>query len=142
MTRAVNPLTLVRDRSEMRANPAAGGDTLPAGRRTPRSATILRSRGTEIIFSDSGQTPESACNRQTMADSTDEYQRFKRVSTMKRAIRMLGLSALGGVVALGMSVGMASAQTLKTVKDRGTLICGVSQGITGFSNPDDKGNWT
>jgi general L-amino acid transport system substrate-binding protein len=34
------------------------------------------------------------------------------------------------------------AQTLKAVKDRGSLICGVSQGLPGFSNPDDKGNWT
>jgi general L-amino acid transport system substrate-binding protein len=37
---------------------------------------------------------------------------------------------------------VASAQTLKTVQERGTLICGVSQGVPGFSNPDDRGNWT
>ena len=43
---------------------------------------------------------------------------------------------------LGLSVSAASAQTLKAVKDRGSLICGVSQGLPGFSNPDDKGNWT
>src|SRR6202042_3470154 len=36
----------------------------------------------------------------------------------------------------------AIAQTLKTVKDRGMLACGVSQGLPGFSAPDDKGNWT
>lgn len=36
----------------------------------------------------------------------------------------------------------ASAQTMKKVIDRGALICGVSQGLPGFSNPDDKGNWT
>jgi general L-amino acid transport system substrate-binding protein len=36
----------------------------------------------------------------------------------------------------------ASAQVLNTVKQRGSLICGVSQGIPGFSSPDDKGNWT
>jgi general L-amino acid transport system substrate-binding protein len=35
----------------------------------------------------------------------------------------------------------ATAQTLKTVKDRGMLSCGVSQGLPGFSAPDDKGNW-
>ena len=35
-----------------------------------------------------------------------------------------------------------SAQTLKTVTDRGMLSCGVSQGLPGFSSPDDKGNWT
>ena len=34
------------------------------------------------------------------------------------------------------------AQTLKTVQDRGTLICGVSQGIAGFSIKDENGSWS
>ena len=55
---------------------------------------------------------------------------------MKRAISVLGLT-----LAVGLS-GQADAQTLKTVRDRGSLICGVSQGLPGFSSPDDKGNWT
>ena len=45
-------------------------------------------------------------------------------------------------VAAGFLVQAASAQTLKSVKDRGLLSCGVSQGLPGFSSPDDKGNWT
>src|SRR4030081_247782 len=45
-------------------------------------------------------------------------------------------------LAAGLSAQAASAQTLKTVKDRGTLSCGVGQGLPGFSSPDDKGNWT
>ena len=45
-------------------------------------------------------------------------------------------------VAAAFSTQAASAQTLKTVKDRGMLSCGVSQGLPGFSTPDDKGNWT
>jgi general L-amino acid transport system substrate-binding protein len=45
-------------------------------------------------------------------------------------------------LAAGLSTGAATAQTLKTVKDRGLLSCGVSQGLPGFSAPDDKGNWT
>jgi general L-amino acid transport system substrate-binding protein len=45
-------------------------------------------------------------------------------------------------LAAGLSTGAANAQTLKTVKDRGLLSCGVSQGLPGFSAPDDKGNWT
>ncbi len=56
---------------------------------------------------------------------------------MTRAILLLGAT-----FALGFSVTTAPAQTLKAVKDRGSLICGVSQGLPGFSNPDDKGNWT
>jgi general L-amino acid transport system substrate-binding protein len=45
-------------------------------------------------------------------------------------------------LAAGLTTHAASAQTLKTVKDRGQLSCGVSQGLPGFSTPDDKGNWT
>ncbi|HWW48983.1 MAG TPA: amino acid ABC transporter substrate-binding protein [Xanthobacteraceae bacterium] len=44
--------------------------------------------------------------------------------------------------AASLAAGAASAQTLKTVTDRGMLSCGVSQGLPGFSSPDDKGNWT
>src|SRR6188768_1079532 len=56
---------------------------------------------------------------------------------MKRVSLVLTLA-----VAAGLSTGAATAQTLKTVKDRGMLSCGVSQGLPGFSSPDDKGNWT
>jgi general L-amino acid transport system substrate-binding protein len=46
------------------------------------------------------------------------------------------------VLIAGVSTQAADAQTLKTVKDRGVVSCGVSQGLPGFSAPDDKGNWT
>jgi general L-amino acid transport system substrate-binding protein len=61
---------------------------------------------------------------------------------MKRAITMSGVAMLAAALALGLSCAASSAQTLKTVKDRGSLICGVSQGIAGFSSPDSNGNWT
>ena len=60
---------------------------------------------------------------------------------MKRVVTTLKMTVLGAALALGLS-GASSAQTLKKVQDRGSLICGVSQGLPGFSNPDDKGNWT
>jgi general L-amino acid transport system substrate-binding protein len=56
---------------------------------------------------------------------------------MKRVSLVLTLA-----VAAGLSVQAASAQTLKTIKDRGMVSCGVTQGLAGFSLPDDKGNWT
>ena len=56
---------------------------------------------------------------------------------MKRVSLVLAL-----VLATGFSVQSATAQTLKTIKDRGMVTCGVSQGLPGFSAPDDKGNWT
>lgn len=48
------------------------------------------------------------------------------------------------VVALTAALvgGPVSAQTLKTVQQRGAVVCGVSQGLPGFSSPDDRGNWT
>ena len=36
----------------------------------------------------------------------------------------------------------ANAQTLKAVKDRGALSCGVSEGLYGFSARDKDGNWS
>ena len=55
---------------------------------------------------------------------------------MKRTI-LLFTAAFAGSFAAG-----ASAQTLKAVRDRGAVLCGVGQGVAGFSLPDDKGNWT
>jgi general L-amino acid transport system substrate-binding protein len=61
---------------------------------------------------------------------------------MKRIATMIAIAAtLSAAVALGTSA-PASAQTLNTVKQRGVLVCGVSQGLPGFSSPDDRGNWT
>jgi general L-amino acid transport system substrate-binding protein len=51
------------------------------------------------------------------------------------------LFALTTAVLVG-TAGVASAQTLDRVKQRGTLSCGVNVGLAGFSAPDDKGNWT
>ena len=34
-----------------------------------------------------------------------------------------------------------AAATLDTVKQRGTLVCGVSAGFAGFSTPDSQGNY-
>ncbi|MBL4891594.1 MAG: amino acid ABC transporter substrate-binding protein [Rhizobiaceae bacterium] len=57
---------------------------------------------------------------------------------MKKAI----VSAALGVAALGLAASGAAAGTLDDVKAKGFVQCGVSQGLAGFSNPDEKGNWT
>ena len=46
------------------------------------------------------------------------------------------------LTAFGMAQQPAAAQTLKVVKERGLLNCGVSQGLIGFSSADDRGNWS
>ncbi|MFQ5917031.1 MAG: amino acid ABC transporter substrate-binding protein [Candidatus Binatia bacterium] len=49
---------------------------------------------------------------------------------------------LSVVAFLSMISGPAYARpTLNTVKAKGFVQCGVNQGLPGFSNPDDKGNW-
>ena len=55
---------------------------------------------------------------------------------MRKTITLLALAA---AVTFGAG---AQAQTLKTVQDRGSLICGVSQGLSGFSIKDDSGQWS
>src|SRR5256885_15587920 len=42
---------------------------------------------------------------------------------------------------LAASLSAATAGTLDTVKQRGTLVCGVSLGFAGFSMPDSQGNF-
>jgi general L-amino acid transport system substrate-binding protein len=61
---------------------------------------------------------------------------LERFSPMNRVSLVLTVA-----LASALSAQAATAQTLKTVKDRGMLSCGVSQGLPGFSAPDDKGNW-
>lgn len=54
-----------------------------------------------------------------------------------------GLRRLAGLVAvLLVAVAPAEAGTLAAVKQRGTLNCGVSQGLAGFSDRDAQGRWT
>ncbi len=45
------------------------------------------------------------------------------------------------VMAVGAPA-FASSQTLKEVKARGALICGVNEGLPGFSSVDDRGAWS
>ena len=61
---------------------------------------------------------------------------------MKRVVTTFGLLLLAPALLVGLSASAGFAQTLKSVKDRGMLVCGVSQGLPGFSAPDDKGNWS
>src|SRR5436309_12167584 len=56
---------------------------------------------------------------------------------MKRFIIAIGLAT--GLLTASFSA--ASTATLDTVKQRGTLVCGVSAGFAGFSAPDSQGNY-
>ncbi|WP_428029728.1 amino acid ABC transporter substrate-binding protein [Ancylobacter sp.] len=55
--------------------------------------------------------------------------------------RLLSTFALAG--AMGLSAfGAQAATKLEQVKSKGFVQCGVSQGLPGFSNPNDKGEWS
>jgi len=56
---------------------------------------------------------------------------------MKKTISAISAFAAAAVVSVGVSAG-----TLDDVKAKGHVQCGVSQGLPGFSNPDESGNWT
>lgn len=57
---------------------------------------------------------------------------------MKKLLLTAGLAATG-LLALGSQ---SHAATLDDVLEDGELSCGVSNGLPGFSQPDDDGNWT
>ena len=54
---------------------------------------------------------------------------------------LCGVAALGFAAVSGSAMA-ASGDTIAAVKSKGVLDCGVSQGLPGFSNSDDKGNFT
>jgi general L-amino acid transport system substrate-binding protein len=60
-------------------------------------------------------------------------QRNKKINTV----------SIMSLVALFVSAFAAQAENvLEKTKTRGYVTCGVSQGLPGFSNPNDKGDWT
>ena len=49
--------------------------------------------------------------------------------------------AAGAAVLLAATTSVQAGTTFDAVKKKGFLQCGVSTGLPGFSNQDDKGNW-
>ena len=56
---------------------------------------------------------------------------------MIKSVRLITAATTAAFVASA-----AYAGTVDDVKKKGHVQCGVSQGLPGFSNPDQKGNWT
>jgi general L-amino acid transport system substrate-binding protein len=51
------------------------------------------------------------------------------------------MNRIVAIALLAATVSSAQGATLDTVKQRGTLVCGVSAGFAGFSAPDSQGNY-
>ena len=60
------------------------------------------------------------------------------ISEKEPSVKRILLAALG----LLSLAGAAQSATLDEVKARGALNCGVSQGLPGFSSPNDKNEWS
>jgi general L-amino acid transport system substrate-binding protein len=65
----------------------------------------------------------------------------------KQGERMIGTKfcaglALAMTAAFGLAAPAEAGPTLDKVKQAGSLVCGVSTGIAGFSQPDNQGNYT
>src|SRR5277367_1736061 len=67
------------------------------------------------------------------SDRVKQRRYFERRRSMLRAVALL-------VVSVGLAC-PSGAQTLKAVKERGTLNCGVSEGLPGFSSVDETTTW-
>ncbi|HEY8596595.1 MAG TPA: amino acid ABC transporter substrate-binding protein [Devosiaceae bacterium] len=52
------------------------------------------------------------------------------------------LVVVTAVAAVGLTVSAAQADTLSDVKAKGFLQCGVTEGVAGFSIPDENNNWS
>jgi general L-amino acid transport system substrate-binding protein len=63
-------------------------------------------------------------------------QSIPKGSIMKRFA-----TAVAFAILLAPAAYAAGAQTLMTVKDRGTLVCGANGTLAGFGRPDPQGNW-
>jgi len=62
------------------------------------------------------------------------------VQSMAKLVRTL-VAGVTAVAALSITA-TVSANTLEQVKQRGQLLCGVSDGLPGFSAPDERANWS
>ncbi|MQX38261.1 amino acid ABC transporter substrate-binding protein [Roseospira navarrensis] len=58
-------------------------------------------------------------------------------------MKRIAAALVAGVATVALTTSAAfAAETLDAVKERGELVCGVSTGLPGFSNPDDSGDWS
>src|SRR5215471_19943275 len=87
-----------------------------------------------------GPRPLLGCQSPAVITVSSKRASAEKGSSMNIICHTLALAAT--LAALSSTALAEGAGTLDTVKQRGVLICGVTQGIPGFSNPDDQGNWT
>lgn len=61
---------------------------------------------------------------------------------MNTKIRTIELTAAAIMFSIVTATSASAGPTMDRIKSRGNLVCGVSQGIAGFSIPDSSGKWS
>jgi len=64
------------------------------------------------------------------------------LSSSVRGSIMQRFSIIIGAAIVSLMANVAVAGTLDDVRSKGFIQCGVSQGVPGFSNPDEQGSWS
>ena len=64
------------------------------------------------------------------------------ISRTFRSGLLIGLLIAAAVAAAAITYERYDTKTLKRTFKRDAVLCGVNTGLPGFSNPDDKGNWS
>jgi general L-amino acid transport system substrate-binding protein len=67
--------------------------------------------------------------------------RSRRLQALERTM-LRWVVAVYVVTMTGLAHSAGSSATLTAVKARGALVCGVNEGLPGFSNVDERGMWT
>jgi general L-amino acid transport system substrate-binding protein len=117
----VNPLTLQRDRSQMRRLAVIS---------LVYRHFIVRGWITRLDYLPYARPAGGALARASCRKAKVMSHAMKRVAT-----------ALAFALILAFGTQAASAQTLKAVQDRGQLVCGANGTLAGFGMPDPQGNW-
>ncbi len=85
----------------------------------------------------SEERPTESTRRKGLTQNNNHRVTEKAAFLMKTKFMPMILGAAFAAVTTA-----AGAATLDDVKAKGFVQCGVSQGLPGFSNPDDQGNWS
>jgi general L-amino acid transport system substrate-binding protein len=94
--------------------------------------SLAASMHSSITTAEKGGMP-----RPTSSRGRDQGQETKGKIMRNKLITIAALST-----ALGLTATAAQAQTLDAVQSNGYIQCGVTEGVPGFSFPDDNNNWT
>jgi len=108
----------------------------------PRNGLSVRRAGGRPRDSIGRGFPQSFCELMSQsAKGKLPMDRSRRLEAPERTM-LRWVVAVYVVTMTGLAHSAGSSATLTAVKARGVLVCGVNEGLPGFSNVDERGMWT